>query len=143
METVDVELPLALLRTANPDERTLPGEVARLVALELCHEDRVSLGRAAELCQTPLAALMDFAAKHGVPPLRYSYEALEVTARVFPVPAPASTSTGPSVASTASRCCGLRSSRRFIECGPARKIDSSRARAVRQIGCTVWCSNSF
>src|SRR5437879_10647003 len=45
--------------------------------------------------------------------------------------------------STASRCRGLRSSRRFIACGPGRKIDSSRARAVRQIACTVWCSNSF
>jgi len=39
--------------------------------------DKVSLGRAAELCQTPLAAFMDFAAKHGVPPLRYSFEDLE------------------------------------------------------------------
>ncbi len=26
---------------------------------------------------TPLAAFMDFAAKHGVPPLRYSFEDLE------------------------------------------------------------------
>jgi predicted HTH domain antitoxin len=35
------------------------------------------LGRAAELGQTPVAAFMDFAAKHGVPPLRYSFEDLE------------------------------------------------------------------
>jgi hypothetical protein len=27
--------------------------------------------RAAELCQTPLAAFLDFAAPHGVPPLRH------------------------------------------------------------------------
>ena len=38
---------------------------------------RVSLGRAAELCETPLAAFMDFVAKHGVPPLRYSFEDLD------------------------------------------------------------------
>jgi predicted HTH domain antitoxin len=63
METVDVKLPSELLR--------------RLLALELYREDKVSLGRAAELCQTPLAAFMDFAAKHGVPPLRYSFEDLE------------------------------------------------------------------
>src|SRR5271154_7098001 len=31
--------------------------------------------------------------------------------RVFPLPAPAKISTGPSVVSTASRCCGFRSSR--------------------------------
>jgi len=43
-----------------------------LLALELYREDKVSLGRAAELCQTPLAAFLDFAAKHGVAPLRYS-----------------------------------------------------------------------
>ena len=43
----------------------------RLLALELFREDKVSLGRAAELCQTPLAAFMDFAAHHDVPPLRY------------------------------------------------------------------------
>jgi hypothetical protein len=29
------------------------------------------------LCLTPLAAFMDFAAKHGVPPLRYNAEDLD------------------------------------------------------------------
>jgi len=42
-----------------------------LLALELYPEDKVSLGRAAELCQTPLAAFMNFAAKRGLPP-RYA-----------------------------------------------------------------------
>lgn len=50
---------------------------ARLLALEVYREDKVSLGLAAELCETSLAAFMDFAAKHGVPPLRYSFEDLE------------------------------------------------------------------
>jgi predicted HTH domain antitoxin len=77
METVPVELPSALLKAANLEERNLSEEAARLLALELYREDKVSLGRAAELCQTPLAAFMDFAAKHGVPPLRYSPEDLE------------------------------------------------------------------
>ncbi len=72
-----VDLPSALLRAANLEERNLSQEAARLLALELYREDKVSLGRAAELCQTPLAAFMDFAAKHGVPPLRYSFEDLE------------------------------------------------------------------
>jgi predicted HTH domain antitoxin len=77
METVDIKLPSELLRVANLEQRNLSQEAARLLALELYREDRVSLGRAAELCQTPLAAFMDFAAKHGVPPLRYSLEDLE------------------------------------------------------------------
>jgi predicted HTH domain antitoxin len=77
METVRIELPSALLRAANLEESNLSQEAARLLALELYREDKVSLERAAELCQTPLAAFMDFSAKHGVPPLRYSYEDLE------------------------------------------------------------------
>lgn len=77
METVRVELPSALLRAANLEEGNLSEEAARLLALELYREDKVSLGRAAELCQTPLAAFMEFAAKHSVPPLRYSFEDLE------------------------------------------------------------------
>jgi predicted HTH domain antitoxin len=77
METVRIELPSALLRAANLEEGNVSQETARLVALELYREDKVSLGLAAELCQTPLASFMDFAAKHGVPPLRYSFEDLE------------------------------------------------------------------
>ena len=77
METVNVKLPSELLRAANLEEQNLSAEAARLLALELYREDKVSLGRAAELCETPVAAFMDFAAKHGVPPLRYSYEDLE------------------------------------------------------------------
>ena len=77
METVDVKLPSELLKAANLEESRLSEEAARLLALELYREDKVSLGRAAELCQTPLAAFTDFAAKHGVPPLRYSFEDLE------------------------------------------------------------------
>jgi len=77
METVDVKLPSELLRAANLEESSLSQEAARLLALELYREDKLSLGRAAELCQTPLAAFMDFAAKHAVPPLRYSFGDLE------------------------------------------------------------------
>jgi predicted HTH domain antitoxin len=74
---VKVELPSALLKAANLEEGNISQEAARLLALELYREDRISLGRAAELCQTPLAAFMDFADKHGVPPLRYGLEDLE------------------------------------------------------------------
>jgi len=77
METVNVKLPSELLKAANLEARNLSQEAARLLALELYREDKVSLGRAAELCETPLAAFMDFAAKHGIPPLRYSFEDLE------------------------------------------------------------------
>src|SRR6266480_2730475 len=61
METVDVKLPSALLKAANLEESSLSEEAARLLALELYREDKVSLGRAAELSHTPLAAFMDVA----------------------------------------------------------------------------------
>jgi predicted HTH domain antitoxin len=77
METEHLELPSALLRAANLDKTHLAEDAARLLAVELFREDKVSLGRAAELCHTPLAAFMDFAAKRGVPPLRYSFDDLE------------------------------------------------------------------
>jgi predicted HTH domain antitoxin len=66
-----------MLRVANLEESSLSQEAARLLALELYREDKISLGRVAELSQTPVAAFMEFAAKHGVPPLRYSFEDLE------------------------------------------------------------------
>jgi predicted HTH domain antitoxin len=49
METVDVKLPSELLRAANLEQSTLSEEAARLPALELYREDKVSLGRAEEL----------------------------------------------------------------------------------------------
>jgi predicted HTH domain antitoxin len=82
METVRIELPSELLRAANLDGENPSQEAARLLALELFREEKISLGRAAELCQTPLADFMDFAAKHGVPPLRYSNEDLEEERRL-------------------------------------------------------------
>ena len=77
METVRVDLPSALLKAANLEEGNISEQAARLLALELYREEKISLGRAAELCETPLAAFMDFVAKHGVPPLRYRLEDLE------------------------------------------------------------------
>ncbi len=74
---MDVKLPSELVRVANLEGSDLSQEASRLLALELYREDRLSLGRAAELCHTPVAAFMDFAARHGVPPLRYSFEDLE------------------------------------------------------------------
>jgi predicted HTH domain antitoxin len=80
VETVQIELPSALLKAANLKEN-VSQQAARLLALELYREDKVSIERAAELCQTPLATFMDFAAKHGVPPLRYNYDDLEEEGR--------------------------------------------------------------
>ncbi len=63
METTLVQLPTALLKAASFDTDNVSKEAAQLLALELFREERVSLGRAAELCETPLAAFIDFVAK--------------------------------------------------------------------------------
>jgi predicted HTH domain antitoxin len=75
MATVNVELPGDLAARLNSPN--ISAEDARLIALELFREGKISLGLAAELRDTPLVAFMDFAANHGVPPLRYSHEDLE------------------------------------------------------------------
>src|ERR1700674_2661689 len=54
--------------------------------------------------------------------------------RVFPVPAPARTSTGPSVASTASRCCGFKASRRFMWSGPGGAVILAEGKTASKCG---------
>lgn len=71
-----MDLPSALVVAADLEPANLSRDAARLLALELYREDRISLGRAAELSQTPLANFMDFAARHGLPPLRHDAEVL-------------------------------------------------------------------
>jgi predicted HTH domain antitoxin len=83
METVKVDLPAALLHAAKLDSANLSEDAARLLALELFREEKVSLGRAAELCHTPLAAFMDFAAAHEVSPIRYGVTELEEDRRTL------------------------------------------------------------
>jgi predicted HTH domain antitoxin len=83
MEMVKLELPVALVQAASLDIGNLSQEAARLLALELFREEKISLGRAAELCRTPLAAFMDFAAAHDVSPIRYGWDELEEDRRTL------------------------------------------------------------
>lgn len=83
METVDLKLPSELLQAANLEGGSLSEETARLLALELYREGKLSLGRAADLCQTSVAAFMEFAARHGVPPLRQNGEDMESRSRTL------------------------------------------------------------
>jgi hypothetical protein len=57
METVPLELPAELVRLAQLDTDNLSHETAKVLALDLFRERKISIGRAAELCETPLAAL--------------------------------------------------------------------------------------
>jgi predicted HTH domain antitoxin len=83
MPAVNLELPTDLVSAAKLDRGNVSHEAAKLIALELFREGTVSLGRAAELCATPLAAFMDFAADHGVPLLNYGMEQLEEDRRTL------------------------------------------------------------
>jgi len=77
MASVNVELPADLVSAAKLDQGNVSQEAAKFIALELFREGTVSIGRAAELCVTPLAAFMDFAAAHGAPPVHYGMEQFE------------------------------------------------------------------
>ena len=83
MATVIVDLPADLVSAAKLDQGNVSQEAAKFIALELFREGTVSLGRAAELCLTPLAAFMDFAATHGVPPLNYGMEQFDEDRRTL------------------------------------------------------------
>lgn len=82
MKTVRVELSEDLAEAAQLSLSEPSPDLARLVALELFREDKVSLGRAAELCRTPVEAFMEFAGKRQVP-LHYSLSELEEDRRTM------------------------------------------------------------
>jgi len=72
-----LELPTDLLQVVSQlNDGDLANETAKLLALELFREDKISMGRAAELCHTPLAAFIDFAAEHSAP-MHYGIAELE------------------------------------------------------------------
>jgi predicted HTH domain antitoxin len=60
----------------------LAQETAKLLALELFREDKISMGRAAQLCRILIEAFMEFAANHDVP-LHYGIAELEEDRRTL------------------------------------------------------------
>ena len=67
METIRAEIPAELVLAAGLDADNVSAEATRLLALELYRENKLSLGRAAELCHSPIEQFMEFAASHNVP----------------------------------------------------------------------------
>jgi predicted HTH domain antitoxin len=67
MDRVVVELPWELAQAAGLGVENASVEAARLLAVELYREEKVSLGRAAELCRTPLEEFLEFAGRHEAP----------------------------------------------------------------------------
>ncbi len=76
MNGVQITLPAELLEAAGVDPANASRESARLLALELYRENKVSLGRAAELCEMPIEAFMVFAGKREAP-MHYGISDLE------------------------------------------------------------------
>jgi predicted HTH domain antitoxin len=82
MDTVDVRLPADLIRAAGWNHSDPSAEASRLLALELYREDKLSLGRAAELCQTSVEQFLELAGRHNVP-LHYGLDQLEEDRRTL------------------------------------------------------------
>jgi len=82
MQKLKVEISAELALAAGLDESKLSEETARLLALELYRENKVSLGRAAELCETAIEVFMEYAAQHNVP-LHYGTDELEEDRRTL------------------------------------------------------------
>lgn len=62
-----MSLPVELLEEAGVNPADASMQAAMLLTLELYRENKISLGRAAELCQMPVEAFMVFAGGHAVP----------------------------------------------------------------------------
>jgi predicted HTH domain antitoxin len=71
MEAVQVSLPAGLLKVARVNPADASPDTTMLLTLELYRENKISLGRAAELCQTSVEAFMVFAGRRKVP-MHYS-----------------------------------------------------------------------
>lgn len=76
MGMITISLSEDLVRAAKLGDGDVSRETAKLLALELFREEKVSIGRAAELAEVALAEFMDFAEKHGVHPLNYGTDEL-------------------------------------------------------------------
>ena len=82
MSDVQVHLSEDLAEAAQLSRSNPSLDAARLLALELFREDKISLGRAAELCETPVEAFMEFAGQRQVA-LHYGLAELEEDRRAF------------------------------------------------------------
>jgi predicted HTH domain antitoxin len=82
MDGVQVTLPVELLEAAGLNPADASKDAAMLLALELYRENKISLGRAAELSQTSVEAFMVFAGRHEVP-VHYGLSDLEEDRRTI------------------------------------------------------------
>jgi predicted HTH domain antitoxin len=82
MQMTSVDVPSELVSAAGLDAGELSAEMTRLLALELYRNDRVSLGRAAELCRMTVAEFMDLASRHDAP-MHYGAAELEEDRRTL------------------------------------------------------------
>ena len=82
MKSVQVNLPEGLVEAAQLNRSNPSADAARLLALELFREDKISLGRAAELCETPVEAFIEFAGRREVS-LHYGAEQLQEDRRTL------------------------------------------------------------
>jgi len=67
MSTVHVDLSAELLELADMSKASPAQTAAKLIALELFREERVSLGKAAELAGMALDDFMTLTAEHAIP----------------------------------------------------------------------------
>jgi predicted HTH domain antitoxin len=82
VSVVHVQLSEDLAEAAQLSRTDPSADAARLLALGLFREDRISMGRAAELCETPVEAFLEFAGRRQVA-MHYGVDELEEDRKSF------------------------------------------------------------
>jgi predicted HTH domain antitoxin len=83
MKIVPLEFPADLAQAVQRNNDHVPKEAAKLLALELFRQGKVSISRAAELCEIPPPSSWNSRLLMGARPVNYGIEELETDRRTL------------------------------------------------------------
>ncbi len=78
-----VEIPDSVFLALNEDETALIAKMKMFSALEYYRENKLSLGKAAELASLSTARFAEIHGEHEIPSIRYSPEQLDTELEIF------------------------------------------------------------
>ncbi|POQ98385.1 hypothetical protein AU468_13600 [Alkalispirochaeta sphaeroplastigenens] len=80
---VNLEIPDSVLLALNENENELVAKMKVFSALEYYRQNKLSLGKAAELANVSTARFTEILGQHDIPSIRYSPEQLDTELKIF------------------------------------------------------------